>query len=108
MNFPEIDKETWRMSMPQFNAEASLGPAGTYARKAIHGGRPGSANVLPSQSARFRFNPFPVMRCCGFDPFLGRFVCVSRRASPLQNCRCEKTSLGPLIVCRDPVFDSAT
>lgn len=99
------------MNIPRFNAEASLGPAGIYAGKGIHSIHRGEqvlARIIPSQSMQFRFNPFPEMRCCGYSSLLGRIICVSRRASPLENCRCERTPFGPQILCSEPVFEAGT
>lgn len=92
------------MNMPQFNAEASLGPAMNVYRGKTGHGRSSSAQVLPSQNLGFGFNVLPVMRCCGFVPSLGRFVCTSRQTHPLENCECRRSFLGyPIIICRDAV-----
>ncbi len=91
------------MNIPQFNAEASLGPAiGVYRGTAFGGSGP--IQILPSQASNFRFSPFPVMRCCGYVPSLGRFICTSRQTHPLENCECKRGFLGyPVILCRDAV-----
>lgn len=86
------------MNIPQFNAEASLGPTmGVYRGKTGHG-RSNSAQVLPSQNLSFG----SVMTCCRFVPGLGR-VCTSRQTHPLEYCECITTSLGPIIICRNAV-----
>ena len=47
---------------------------------------------------------FPPIRCCRFVPELQRFVCVTRRASPLEQCRCTQDFSGfPIILCRPPL-----
>ncbi len=67
------------MNMPQFNAEASLGPTmGVYRGKTGHG-RSNSAQVLPSQNLAFE----SIMSCCGFVPSFGRFVCIYHQTRPL-------------------------
>ncbi|SOD41683.1 hypothetical protein SAMN06298226_1985 [Nitrosovibrio sp. Nv4] len=92
------------MNMPQFNAEASLGPSmRVYRGKTGHGGS-SSPQVSPSQIAQFRFDIFPVMTCCGYVPSRGRFFCTSRQTHPLENCRCERDFFGyPVILCSEPV-----
>lgn len=92
------------MNMPQFNAEASLGPTTRIYRKSTGFYGSDRAYVFPSQNLGIGFNPFPAMRCCGFVPSLGRFVCTSRQTHPLENCECRKDFLGyPLILCRTAV-----
>lgn len=92
------------MNMPQFNAEASLGPTKGIYRGNVISISSVSAQVFPSQNLGFGFNLFPQMRCCGFVPSLGRFVCTSRQTHPLENCECRRSFLGyPVIVCRDAV-----
>ncbi|SCX46265.1 hypothetical protein SAMN05720354_10690 [Nitrosospira sp. Nsp1] len=92
------------MNMPQFNAEVSLDPTrGIYRGNAISTSSV-SAQVFPSQNLGFGFNLFPQMRCCGFVPSLGRFVCTSRQTHPLENCECRRSFLGySVIICRDAV-----
>jgi hypothetical protein len=93
------------MNMPRFNAETSLGPS----MNAYRGRAPyrtlDSMQVTPSQIWR-GLDIFPLMRCCGYVPSLGR-VCISQRTFPLQNCECKRTSEGyPWILCHDPVLTS--
>lgn len=92
------------MNMPQFNAEASLGRSMNVYRGTLSHSESGSMQVTPSQIWR-GFDIFPLMRCCGYVPSLGRFVCTSQRTHPLQNCECRRTPDGyPLILCHDPVL----
>ena len=92
------------MNMPQFNAEASLGRSMNTYRGTLSYSESGSMHVTPSQIWR-AFDIFPLMRCCGYVPSLGRFVCTSQRTHPLQNCECRRTPDGyPLILCHDPVL----
>ena len=95
------------MNIPQFNAEASLGPAmGVYRGNNVFGGS-GSFQILPSQTPNFQVNRFPVMRCCGYVQWLGRFVCTSRSPRIFETCECIRSPDGfPFILCRDIVnFD---
>jgi hypothetical protein len=92
------------MNMPQFNAETSLGPSmNTYWGRAPYG-TSASMQVTPSQIWR-GLDIFPLMRCCGYVPSLGRFVCTSQRTFTLQNCECRRTPDGyPWILCHDPLL----
>ncbi len=95
------------MNIPQFNAEASLGPAvGVYRGNTVFG-ESGSFQILPSQTPNLQFNRFPVMRCCGYVRSLGRFVCTSRSTRIFETCECIRSPDGfPFILCRDIVnFD---
>lgn len=84
------------MTLPQFSAEASLGPAcGVYRGVAISDGA--AAAVSPAQ---FQVFGFP-MRCCGYSTLLHRFICVTRNVRPWENCRCEQGYFGdPVILCK--------
>jgi hypothetical protein len=89
------------VNMPGFNAESSLvGSSGTYRGNAAFGS-PGGIGVLPAQFGPGGF--FQTMRCCQWSPIVGRFVCVSRRHTPWQQCRCIRTSTFPVILCDDIV-----
>ena len=94
------------MNMPQFNAEASLGPSiGTYYGGPGYG-RADGTRIVPSQTFG-RLDVFPLMRCCGYVPSLGRFVSTSRRAFPFENCQCRRDIFGyPIILCEGPVLSS--
>jgi hypothetical protein len=90
------------MNMPGFRAELSLPPAsGSYRETTASGGRE-RGTVSPAQLAAGRFQV--TTRCCGFVAQLGRFVCTSREHPPWVQCRCHRTSFGPVIICRDPVI----
>jgi hypothetical protein len=92
------------MNMPQFNAEASLGPSRRIYRGNVIAAGSASARVLPGQNLGLGFNLFPQMRCCGFVSSLGRFVCTSRQTHPLENCECKRSFLGyPVIICHGAV-----
>ena len=92
------------MNMPRFNAEASLGPSRRIYRGNVIARSSASDRVLPSQNLGLGLNLFPQMRCCGFVPSLGRFVCTSRQTHPWENCECKRSFLGyPVIICRDAV-----
>ena len=97
--------------VPEFQAEASLGrPSGRY--RATAGFRPPDAAglsmrlspmaVIPAQG--LGIDLFPPIRCCGWHPTLGRFVCITRRARPWEDCVCNHTPFGPAISCRPRVF----
>ena len=101
------------MNMPGFYAESSLGANNGSYRATAGFGASGAANSLSIQSSlmtlsrglRFGIDLFPPIRCCGYVPMLQRFVCVTRRAGPLEQCRCTRDFSGfPTIVCRPPVF----
>lgn len=81
------------MNIPQFNAEASLGPAaGMYHGKTGYS-RPNSTQVLLSQNLRMRF-PGRTMTCCRN----GR--CRTQIIHPLEICECSTDFYGgPLILC---------
>jgi len=98
--------------IPGFEAELSLDrPRGNY-RATVGFGISGAAGGLSMQASPTALapglwpgiDPFPQIRCCGFVQMLQRFVCVTRRASPLEQCRCTRNSSGfPIILCRPPV-----
>lgn len=76
------------MKIPGFNAESSLGQTlGLYRGKAIFG-RLGTSDVLPMQRFGFLRSVFPIIRCCKYSRFAGKFVCVTRRSFPLEQCEC--------------------
>ena len=96
------------MSLPEFHAEAALGPAtGRYAGAAVFGASAAGA-VSPMQ--QFEATAFPgrfgfKMRCCGFSTWLRRFVCTERVVSPFEQCECTRDYVGhPVILCRPPVL----
>ncbi|MGH9310083.1 MAG: hypothetical protein ACRD1U_11955 [Vicinamibacterales bacterium] len=89
------------MSLPQFTAEASLGPASTFYRGAAGSGGASAGDVVPSQFGRITW---PLIRCCRWAPLFRRFVCTSRRRAPWENCRCIATQSGPVILCEDIVL----
>ena len=97
------------MSIPGFRAESALGPTiGKYQSEAIF-----SRSTTAELSMQQFSAPFPgrggfgqTMRCCGYDPLLQRFVCVTRDVSPLDNCRCIRSVVGPAIICSGPVVAS--
>jgi hypothetical protein len=102
------------MSMPGFTAEASLGPSiGRYCGGTAFPRGSIAGDVVPAQflapmlssiDLGSWLNRFPPMRCCRYVPILGRFVCVSQRVSPLEQCSCESDYFGfPIILCRPPV-----
>ena len=92
------------MNMPSFTAEVSLGPSMNTYRGRSPSSKSGAMQVTPSQIWR-GLDIFPLMRCCGYVPSLGRFVCTSQRTHPLQNCECKRTLDGyPSILCHDPVL----
>ena len=87
------------MNMPRFTAEVSLYKTSQMYRGAMQG----SPTAL-TPSLGLGIDLFPPIRCCGFVPMLQRFVCVTRRASPLEQCRCTRDFFGfPVILCRPPV-----
>jgi len=86
------------MSLPQFTAEASLGPASAFYRGTAAVSIAGAGDVLPMQLGGIGF---PVIRCCRWAPLFGRFVCTSRQQRPWQQCRCVATQTGPVILCQD-------
>ena len=97
--------------IPGFQAEASLKPHEGRYRATASFGVPGAAGGLSMQGFSMALGRrlglgidlFPPIRCCGFVPMLGRFVCVTRRASPLEDCHCTQDYFGfPLILCRPP------
>jgi hypothetical protein len=98
--------------IPGFHAESSLTPSrGSYRATAVSGAS-SAASGLSMQGWPTALTPsvglgidlFPPIRCCGFVPTLQRFVCVTRRASPLEQSRCTRDFFGfPVILCRPPV-----
>jgi hypothetical protein len=96
--------------IPGFEAESSLDrPRGSY-RATAGFGTSSAAGGLSMQASPTALTPglgidlFPPIRCCGFVPMLQRFVCVTRRTSPLEQCRCTRDFFGfPIILCRPPV-----
>jgi hypothetical protein len=96
--------------IPGFHAESSLNPPRGSYRATAGFGASGAAGGLSMQASPTALAPglgidlFPPIRCCGFVPMLQRFVCVTRRASPLEQCRCTRDFFGfPVILCRPPV-----
>jgi hypothetical protein len=116
------------MSMPGFDAEASLRPImGTYRNRAVSG-RLGAGEVLPMQE--FRASPilsqnlnvgllgsvWPTTRCCKYSRFAGAVVCSTRVHSPLEQCECVFPECPPefqncsnfpdlpFVKCRPPVL----
>lgn len=89
------------MSLPQFSAEASLGPASTFYRGSAGAIGISAGVVIPSQIGRLTW---PLFRCCRWAPMFGRFVCTSRRRAPWESCRCTATQTGPVILCEDIVL----
>jgi hypothetical protein len=99
--------------VPGFQAEASLDHAwGRYRATAAFvapraaGGV--SMRVSPMASIPglgLRIDLFPPIRCCRFVPMWGRFFCVERRVSPLEQCSCTQDFFGfPIILCSPPEF----
>jgi hypothetical protein len=97
--------------VPGFQAEASLGPAWGRYRATAAFGAPRAAGGVSMQGWPTAVTPslglgidlFPPIRCCRFVPKWGRFFCVERRASPLEQCRCTQDFFGfPIILCRPP------
>ena len=89
------------MNIPGFHAEASLDASmRSYDAKAQHGGS-AEAEVSMQQfgaaSIGGRFQQ--TIKCCRFEPLLGRFVCTTRTVPIFYQCRCE---FG-FPVCRPPV-----
>lgn len=101
--------------IPGFQAESSLDRLwGSYRAPASFGAS-GAAVGLSMQAWPTALAPglglgidlFPPIRCCGFVPILHRFVCTTRRASPLEQCSCTRDFFGfPIILCRPPVLSS--
>jgi hypothetical protein len=97
--------------IPGFQAEASLGPPRGSYRATAGLGASRAADGLSMQASPTALAPaqglgvdlFPPIRCCGYVPTLHRFVCTTRRASPLEQCRCTRDFFGyPIILCRPP------
>lgn len=90
------------MNLPGFTAESSLGPAMSH-----YGGMTLSVTsgggVLPMQFSHLD-SIFGTLRCCQF--INGRFRCVSKVNLPWENCRCVRTSFGPVILC-EPLIAQA-
>jgi hypothetical protein len=92
------------MTMPNFNAEASLGrTTGTYVGRAVFGGS-ASTDVSPAQAWRLGSRFLVTTRCCQYSPLVGRFVCTSRTHLPFEQCRCIRTATFPVIVCEGGVI----
>jgi len=104
------------MKMPGFSAEASVKPnLGIYRGSAV-ASNSRMDRVLPMQellssevlSQHLDFgllgSVWPVIRCCRYAPMLGRWICVSRVHSPLEQCQCLSGAFGPVIICRPPVL----
>jgi hypothetical protein len=89
-------------ALPGFQAEASLGPPrGRYRATTDFGASRAGLSMQASPTAVWGFPP---IRCCGYVPMLHRFVCTTRSASPLEQCRCTRDFFGfPIILCRPPV-----
>jgi hypothetical protein len=97
------------MSIPGFRAESSLEPTiGKYQSKAIFNRSTTAALSMQQFSAPFSGHGGfgQIMRCCGYDPLVHRYVCVTRDVSPIENCRCIHSVVGPVIVCRGPIVSS--
>jgi hypothetical protein len=94
------------MRLPSFAAEASLGQTRiTYRGVAAFGAN--AAGPLSMQQFAGRINPWPTFRCCGWSQLLHRFICTSRSVRPWEQCRCVRTSSGPVILCDDIVIAQA-
>lgn len=100
------------MNIPGFTGENSVSNASGHYRATVRFGSSRAAGSLSMQASRMALAPgvgfgvdlFPPIRCCRFVPELQRFVCVTRRASPLEQCRCTQDFSGfPVILCRPPV-----
>jgi hypothetical protein len=96
------------MTIPGFSAEASLGgTTGVYWTSGAAGAPAPSAvatQALSGPAAASFFNPFPLLRCCGFAPHFG-LVCIYRYWSPIEFCTCQTDFLGlPIFLCRPPVL----
>lgn len=93
------------MALPGFGADASLGRAFGVYRGAAAGGRVAGAVTLQANAGLGPIGGrWPVMRCCGWFPLLGRFVCVSRVRVPWEQCTCQRTPYGPVITCEPIVL----
>jgi len=99
------------MNIPGFTAENSVyNTSGGYRAMADFGAL-GTADGLSMQApltafapSLGRIDPFPLIRCCGYVPMLHSVVCVTRRRSLLEQCRCTDSPSGyPIILCRPPV-----
>ena len=99
------------MNMPGFTAENSVYNASGHYRATAGFGTSSTADYLSIQASTTALVPglglgidlFPPIRCCGFVPMLHRFVCVTRRWSPLEQCTCTQGFFGPIILCHPPV-----
>ena len=92
------------MSLPQFNAEASLGPAiGRYAANAVFG-ESGVGEVSPNQNAAASFvgEIWRGMRCCGYSMLTHRIECTGQWVTAFDWCECIRTRTGPTIICFPP------
>lgn len=89
------------MNIPQFNAEASLGPImGVYRGNSVAGG-PERSEISMQQvgapSSWFR------LKCCGYSQWLHRFYCITKTVSAFDRCKCRRFPDGsPFIDC-DPL-----
>ncbi len=99
------------MNMPGFTAENSVYNANGRYRAMADFGASSAVDGLSMQASPTVLTPslggidrFPPIRCCGFVPMWNRFVCVTRRASPFEQCQCKRDFFGfPIILCRPPV-----
>lgn len=90
------------MTLPGFTAEAATTPASQPYGFVGAGG--GAGGLVPA-AVGSRFPQFPLLRCCGYSQLLHRYVCTTRRQTPWETCRCERTPLGdPYFACSDNVF----
>lgn len=89
------------MNIPQFNAEASLGPImGIYRGKTVAGG-PERSEISMQQFGGLSAIWYR-LECCGYSQLLHRFYCISQIVSVFDRCKCRRFPNGPIILC-DPL-----